>query len=172
MVRRGSTVRVRQRALQKPRKAGLGLSGSLARSTACGSYGALYGAFRSRSVSAKRKKRAIAIAPGPRPPPLGPAFMPKVAGSSPVAPLLKLPGTALFRGAPAGFSSKRATGHERSYAGSSAAPPRLGPCPKSVRHSRRPSRRPTPYTWARRSMRCWRRATLRICMPGQTRATT
>jgi hypothetical protein len=56
MVRRGSTVRVRQRALQKPRKAGLLLSCSLARSTACGGYGALYGAFRSRSVSVSDQK--------------------------------------------------------------------------------------------------------------------
>src|SRR5712692_3564761 len=47
MVRRGSTVRVRQRALEKPRKRGLLLSLSLARSTACGGYGALCGAFRS-----------------------------------------------------------------------------------------------------------------------------
>jgi hypothetical protein len=47
MVRRGSTVRVRQRALQRPRKAGL-LSARLARSPACGRYGALNGAFRSK----------------------------------------------------------------------------------------------------------------------------
>jgi hypothetical protein len=56
MVRRGSTVRVRQRALQKPRKAGLLLERSLARSTASGRYGALYGAFRSRSVSLRGQK--------------------------------------------------------------------------------------------------------------------
>jgi hypothetical protein len=55
MVRRGSTVRVRQRALQKPRKAALLLSGALARSTACSGYGALYGAFRSKSVSVRDK---------------------------------------------------------------------------------------------------------------------
>src|SRR5919198_3461507 len=41
MVRRGSTARVRQRALQKPRKLGLLRSPELARSTACGGYGAL-----------------------------------------------------------------------------------------------------------------------------------
>ena len=57
MVRRGSTVRVRQRALQKPRKAGLLLSDPLARRTACSGYGALYGAFRLRSVSVAAKKR-------------------------------------------------------------------------------------------------------------------
>ena len=48
MVRRGSPVRVRKRALQKSRKAALSLSGVLARSPACGRYGALHGAFRSR----------------------------------------------------------------------------------------------------------------------------
>src|SRR6266536_4822338 len=48
MVRRGSTVRVRQRALQKPRKTGLLRSGALARPTTSGRYGARYGAFRSR----------------------------------------------------------------------------------------------------------------------------
>src|SRR5262245_41231756 len=42
----GSTVRVRQRALQKPRKAGLLLSGALARSTSCGGYGGPYGSSR------------------------------------------------------------------------------------------------------------------------------
>jgi hypothetical protein len=48
--KKGSTVRVRRRALQRSRKAGLLLSGPLARSTVCGGYGALCGAFRSRSV--------------------------------------------------------------------------------------------------------------------------
>ena len=57
MVRRGSTVRVRQRALEKRRKPGLLLSGPLARSTACGGYGALYGALSSKSVSVRREKR-------------------------------------------------------------------------------------------------------------------
>src|ERR671923_336780 len=49
MVRRGSTVRVRQRALQKPCKARLFLSKEVARAPVCGGYGAVYGAFRSRS---------------------------------------------------------------------------------------------------------------------------
>src|SRR5918995_3433637 len=51
MVRRGSTVRVRQRALQKYRKAGLSLSDRLAHLTTCIRYGADYGAFRSGSAS-------------------------------------------------------------------------------------------------------------------------
>src|SRR5437867_2362434 len=51
MVRRGSTVRVRQRALQKSCTAGLFFSAVLARFAACGRYGALYGAFRSISAS-------------------------------------------------------------------------------------------------------------------------
>src|SRR5947207_1554435 len=42
-IERGSTVRVRQRALQRPRKAGLFLLSRLARSAACSEYGALYG---------------------------------------------------------------------------------------------------------------------------------
>ena len=75
LVRRGSTVRVRQRALQKPRKAQLFLSGALERSTACGRYGALYRAFRSRSVSVTAKNGPIAVRPAsaptpPRRPPL------------------------------------------------------------------------------------------------------
>jgi hypothetical protein len=41
MVRRGSTVRVRQRALQKRRKSALFVWRELARSPACGGYGAL-----------------------------------------------------------------------------------------------------------------------------------
>src|SRR6266568_4271486 len=49
MVRRGSPVRVRKRALQRPRKAGPFLSPGLARSPVCGGYGALYGAFRSKT---------------------------------------------------------------------------------------------------------------------------
>ena len=44
----GSTVRVRQRALQRPRKSGL--FPGLARSPMCGRYGALYGAFRSKKA--------------------------------------------------------------------------------------------------------------------------
>jgi catechol 2,3-dioxygenase-like lactoylglutathione lyase family enzyme len=49
MVRRGSTVRVRQRALQERRKPALVVSRELARSPACGGYGALYGALRFRT---------------------------------------------------------------------------------------------------------------------------
>jgi hypothetical protein len=41
MARRGSTVRVRQRALQKPRKQGLLVSDPLEQSPACGGYGAV-----------------------------------------------------------------------------------------------------------------------------------
>jgi hypothetical protein len=46
MVRRGSTVRVRQRALQKPRKNKVFLSGCLARDPLCSRYGAVHGAPR------------------------------------------------------------------------------------------------------------------------------
>jgi hypothetical protein len=90
MVRRGSTVRVRQRALQKPRKTRLLLSGALARFTARGRYGALYGAFRSRSVSVRREKRphcdqkvlsAATLLADRR------SVTPEVGGSSPVAPV-------------------------------------------------------------------------------------
>jgi hypothetical protein len=49
MVRRGSTVRVRQRALQKPRKSGLSRSDRLAPGRSCGGYGAVFGAPRLRS---------------------------------------------------------------------------------------------------------------------------
>jgi hypothetical protein len=45
MVRRGSTVRVRQRALQKRRTSALFCSGRVARHRTCGRYGAVYGAF-------------------------------------------------------------------------------------------------------------------------------
>jgi hypothetical protein len=51
MVRRGSTVRVRQRALRNPRKSGTSCSGRLARRPSCGEYGAVYGAFASASHS-------------------------------------------------------------------------------------------------------------------------
>src|SRR5690242_16757323 len=47
MVRRGSTVRVRQRALQKRRTSALSRSGRLALRRTCGGYGAVYGAFAS-----------------------------------------------------------------------------------------------------------------------------
>ena len=46
MVRRGSTVRVRQRALQNPCKSADLCSGRLADSASCGGYGAVYGAFK------------------------------------------------------------------------------------------------------------------------------
>jgi hypothetical protein len=59
MVRRGSTVRVRQRALQKSRKAGLSLSDRLALSTTCSAYGADYGAFRSGSPVLSRRFRLL-----------------------------------------------------------------------------------------------------------------
>src|SRR5579884_475386 len=49
MVRRGSTVRVRQRALQKRRTSALSRSGQLASRRTCGGYGAVYGAFASRT---------------------------------------------------------------------------------------------------------------------------
>jgi hypothetical protein len=56
MVRRGSTVRVRQRALQKSRITGLLLSVPLAQSSACGRYGALYGAFRSKTAPGEPRR--------------------------------------------------------------------------------------------------------------------
>jgi hypothetical protein len=56
-VRRGSTVRVRQRALQKPRKSRLSPSAELARAPVCGEYGAVYGAFSSEMASGKRQNR-------------------------------------------------------------------------------------------------------------------
>jgi hypothetical protein len=58
MVRRGSTVRVRQRASQKARKAAGFLSRLVALSPACVRYGALYGAFRSRRRSWSREPSA------------------------------------------------------------------------------------------------------------------
>ena len=61
MVRRGSTVRVRQRALQKSRKAGLLVSGAVAKPSECGGYGALYGALRSRSASRTTRIRACVL---------------------------------------------------------------------------------------------------------------
>jgi hypothetical protein len=56
MVRRGSAVRVRQRALQKRRKLALFVRRGLARSPICGTCGALYGAFRFRAQAPKRRK--------------------------------------------------------------------------------------------------------------------
>ena len=58
MVRRGSTVRVRQRALQKRRKSRLFLSRAFAGTPVCGACGALYGAFRIRGHAPKRRKWA------------------------------------------------------------------------------------------------------------------
>jgi len=57
MVRRGSTVRVRQRALQKRRTSALLRSGELAPTPTCGGYGAVYGAFASASRSPGRRER-------------------------------------------------------------------------------------------------------------------
>jgi hypothetical protein len=54
MVRRGSTVRVRQRALQTPCNAAYFCSGRLAETPDCCGYGAAYGAFRSM----KRRRNA------------------------------------------------------------------------------------------------------------------
>jgi hypothetical protein len=51
MVRRGSTVRVRQRALQKPRKSALSRMCSVAREASEGLDGAVYGAFASRTAA-------------------------------------------------------------------------------------------------------------------------
>ena len=59
MVRRGSTVRVRQRALQKPSKSQLFLSKELARAPVCGGYGAVYGAFRLRSCCSATGESAL-----------------------------------------------------------------------------------------------------------------
>ena len=59
MVRRGSPVRVRKRALQKRLKAELFFSGSVAELPACGRYGALDGAFRSKTPSATRRFRSV-----------------------------------------------------------------------------------------------------------------
>jgi hypothetical protein len=53
MVRRGSTVRVRQRALQNPRTSGCSRSDRLAFRQSCAGYGAVYGASKSRTASAK-----------------------------------------------------------------------------------------------------------------------
>jgi len=57
MVRRGSTVRVRQRALQRRRALALSCSGGLAGSAVCGGYEAAYGVFKLTT----RPLRLIAI---------------------------------------------------------------------------------------------------------------
>jgi hypothetical protein len=53
MVRRGSAVRARQRALQKRRKLALFSSAGLAESPVCGGYGAVCGAPRSRAPAGR-----------------------------------------------------------------------------------------------------------------------
>src|SRR5204862_511216 len=58
-VRRGSTVRVRQRALQKACTAAAYRAEPLAPSSTCGGYGALYGAFRSKTSSAARAESPL-----------------------------------------------------------------------------------------------------------------
>jgi hypothetical protein len=65
MVRRGSTVRVRQRALQKPRMTGLLVSDRVADSRTWGRYGALYGAFRSKTRSKQPRRMAAEYFPDP-----------------------------------------------------------------------------------------------------------
>jgi hypothetical protein len=57
MVRRGSPVRVRKRALQKRRITALFVSARFADRRTWGRYGALYGAFRSRTALRSRQKR-------------------------------------------------------------------------------------------------------------------
>ena len=54
MVRRGSAVRVRQRALQSPCKRASFLSAALAESATCIRYGGVYGASRFRTASSSR----------------------------------------------------------------------------------------------------------------------
>src|SRR5260221_6588272 len=56
----GSTVRVRQRALQKRRTSALLRSRRLAGSAACGGYGAVYGAFAFRTASHGSVPRLVA----------------------------------------------------------------------------------------------------------------
>src|SRR6266536_592465 len=57
MVRRGSPVRVRKRALQKRRKSALSHSDRLARNPTCAGYGAVYGAPRIRAALLSRANR-------------------------------------------------------------------------------------------------------------------
>src|SRR5919106_1794845 len=58
MVRRGSTVRVRQRALQKRRKPAPSRSDRLAPRRTCSGYGAVYGAFAFRTPAAGAENAA------------------------------------------------------------------------------------------------------------------
>src|SRR5919201_5542590 len=62
MVRRGSTVRVRQRALQKRRTSALSRSGRLAPRPTCDGYGAVYGAFASTTWSLGAESGASRVA--------------------------------------------------------------------------------------------------------------
>ena len=64
VVRRGSTVRVRKRTLQKRRTLVLSRSGRLAPGRTCGGSGALYGAFSSRSRSAECRPVPRVLVPG------------------------------------------------------------------------------------------------------------
>src|SRR5919204_2232800 len=57
MVRRGSTVRVRQRALQKRRTSALFRSERVAPRRTCTGYGALYGAFKLKKANTARRNR-------------------------------------------------------------------------------------------------------------------
>ncbi len=61
MVRRGSTVRVRQRALQKRRTSALSRSGRLAPCRTCGGYGAVYGAFALAATSTQGSGATLAF---------------------------------------------------------------------------------------------------------------
>src|SRR6266568_9067999 len=65
MVRRGSTVRVRQRALQKPRITALFVSDRVADSRTWARYGALYGAFRSKTPTERAARPNREAAPTP-----------------------------------------------------------------------------------------------------------
>jgi hypothetical protein len=116
MVRRGSTVRVRQRALQKRRKSANFSSRELARSPACGAYGALYGAFRFRAHAPKRRKWRIrqncsSDASGSRP---------NAAASSAAVAGRPATATAVMATAPAGSGAQRPVTAENLARGSAA----------------------------------------------------
>jgi hypothetical protein len=138
MVRRGSTVRVRQRALQKPRKRGFFLSDAVAQSSACGGYGVRYGAFRSRN----RFGRARISPVYPRAPSLATSISAEddylrvdVAHIAEVA-------AALRASQPKG-GSHEALGHARVTIAPSAYPTRRHP-PARSRQARPEARRPLP----------------------------
>jgi hypothetical protein len=61
MVRRGSTVRVRQRALQSPCKSGPFLPAPLAELPTCARYGAVYGALRFRTALSKSRNSRFSL---------------------------------------------------------------------------------------------------------------